>query len=70
MVASHYALKVSWLKQLLGHVDLDTRESVARLLGIASSVLSTSASSAVIDELVTSVSGTHKLRFVATFRRF
>ncbi|KAK1586672.1 hypothetical protein Q3G72_004892 [Acer saccharum] len=29
MIASHYALKVSWLKQLLSHVDLDTHESVA-----------------------------------------
>ncbi|KAI9194392.1 hypothetical protein LWI28_005521 [Acer negundo] len=65
MIASHYALKVSWLKQLLSHVDLDTRESVARLLGIASSALSPTSSSALIDELVSAISGTHKLRFEA-----
>ncbi|KAK0586589.1 hypothetical protein LWI29_009245 [Acer saccharum] len=65
MIASHYALKVSWLKQLLNHVDLDTRESVARLLGMASSALSSTTSSALIDELVSAISGTHKLRFEA-----
>ncbi|KAH7560788.1 hypothetical protein JRO89_XS10G0102900 [Xanthoceras sorbifolium] len=65
MIASHYALKVSWLKQLLSHVDLDTRESVARLLGIASSSLSFAACSALIDELVSAISGTQKLRFEA-----
>jgi proteasome component ECM29 len=64
MIASHYALKLSWLKPLLSHVDLDTRESAARLLGIASSALPTSAASAFIQELIASISGTHKLRFV------
>ncbi|KAI5441963.1 hypothetical protein KIW84_011140 [Lathyrus oleraceus] len=40
VVASHYALKVSWLKQLLlNQVDWDTRESIACLLGIVSSAL-------------------------------
>ncbi|CAJ1971241.1 unnamed protein product [Sphenostylis stenocarpa] len=39
VVASHFAAKVSWLKQLLSHVDWDTRESIARLLGIVSSAL-------------------------------
>ncbi|XP_030959197.1 proteasome adapter and scaffold protein ECM29 [Quercus lobata] len=63
MIASHYALKLSWLKALLSHVDLDTRESVARLLGIASSALPMPAASAFIHELIASISGTHKLRF-------
>lgn len=65
MIASHYARKVPWIKQLLSHVDLDTRESAARLLGIASSNLPIDASSAIISELIASVSGTQKLRFVS-----
>ncbi|PON75690.1 Proteasome component Ecm [Parasponia andersonii] len=65
MIASRYAQKVSWIKQLLSHVDLDTRESAARLLGIASSTLPIAASSAIISELVASVSGKQKLRFEA-----
>ncbi|GAB2277082.1 hypothetical protein Dimus_011791 [Dionaea muscipula] len=63
MVASHYASKISWLRQLLGHVDLDTRESVARLLGITSSALPVSTSSSIISELSSSFTGTSKLRF-------
>ncbi|KAK6235429.1 hypothetical protein SCA6_010766 [Theobroma cacao] len=64
MVASHFASRISWLKQLLSHVDMDTRESVARLLGIASSSLSLAASSGLIGELVSSFTGTNK-RFEA-----
>ncbi|XP_062171204.1 uncharacterized protein LOC133876988 [Alnus glutinosa] len=63
MIASRYALKSSWLKQLLSHLDLDTRESAARLLGIASSALPTPASSALISELIALISGTHNSRF-------
>jgi proteasome component ECM29 len=64
MIASRYALKSSWLKQLLSHLDLDTRESAARLLGIASSALPTPASSALISELIALISGTHNSRSV------
>ncbi|KAK9939418.1 hypothetical protein M0R45_016114 [Rubus argutus] len=63
LVASRYAHKVSWLKQLLSHIDLDTREAAARLLGIASSVLPRAASSALISEIIASISGILKLRF-------
>ncbi|GAB2246168.1 hypothetical protein Droror1_Dr00001661 [Drosera rotundifolia] len=63
IVESRYASKLSWLRQLLGHVDLDTRESVARLLGMASSALPVSASFSIISELSSSVSGTNKSRF-------
>ncbi|OIW02801.1 hypothetical protein TanjilG_29577 [Lupinus angustifolius] len=63
VVASHYALKVSWLKQLLSHVDWDTRESIARLLGIVSSALPIPTSSAVITELISLFRQTHKPRF-------
>eukprot|EP00268_Persea_americana_P062214 TRINITY_DN795_c0_g1_i5.p1 TRINITY_DN795_c0_g1~~TRINITY_DN795_c0_g1_i5.p1 ORF type:complete len:1799 (+),score=364.65 TRINITY_DN795_c0_g1_i5:189-5585(+) len=63
LIASRYAGRISWLKQLLGHVDSDTRESAARLLGIACSSLSTSTASDLICELVSTVNGTHRLRF-------
>lgn len=63
VVASHYALKISWLKQLLSHVDWDTRESIACLLGIVSSALPLPATSDVIFELTSIFSQTHKLRF-------
>ncbi|KAI4308224.1 hypothetical protein L6164_031321 [Bauhinia variegata] len=63
MVASHYALKASWLKQLLSHMDWNTRESIARLLGIVSSALSIATSSALISELTSLVSKTPKPRF-------
>lgn len=64
MVASHYALKVSWFKQLLlNHVDWDTRESIACLLGIVSSALPLPAISDVISELTSIFSQKHKPRF-------
>ncbi|KAI9114257.1 hypothetical protein K1719_014907 [Acacia pycnantha] len=63
MIASHYAQKVSWIKQLLSHVDSDTRESFARLLGIVSSALPLLESSDVISELTSAIRSTHKPRF-------
>ncbi|KAL5580309.1 hypothetical protein UlMin_012751 [Ulmus minor] len=63
MIASHYAKKISWIKQLLNHMDMETRESAARLLGVASSTLPIDASLAIINELIASLSGTQKLRF-------
>ncbi|KAK9123336.1 hypothetical protein Sjap_012938 [Stephania japonica] len=62
-MASRYSSKLSWIKQLLNHVDSDTRESAARLLGIACSSPSISASSDLILVLVSSISGTKKPRF-------
>ncbi|XP_010271892.1 PREDICTED: proteasome-associated protein ECM29 homolog isoform X2 [Nelumbo nucifera] len=62
VMASRYAVKIFWLKQLLSHLDSDTRESAARLLGIACSALSTSAASDIISELLSSIGG-NKLRF-------
>lgn len=62
MIASRYAQKVLWLKKYLGHLDYDTRESMARLLGIASSALTITASTELITE-VSSIGGTQKLRF-------
>lgn len=66
MVASRYALRIVWLKQLLGHVDFDTRESIARLLGISSCALPISALSDLIAELISSLGGS-KLRSVFQF---
>ncbi|KAM0057039.1 putative armadillo-like helical, proteasome component Ecm29 [Helianthus debilis subsp. tardiflorus] len=63
MLASRYAIRVPWLKQLLAHVDLDTRECAARLLGIASCGLPISAASDLINELISSVKGSGKSRF-------
>ncbi|XP_038694487.1 proteasome adapter and scaffold protein ECM29 isoform X1 [Tripterygium wilfordii] len=65
MIASHYAPRVSWLKPLLSHMDSETRESAARLLGLSSSALSTPALSSLICELVSSISGSHNKRFEA-----
>lgn len=64
MIASRYAEKVLWLKQYLSHVDYDTRESMARLLGIASSALPISVASQLITEVISSIGGTQKLRFI------
>ncbi|CAB4278519.1 unnamed protein product [Prunus armeniaca] len=58
-------------KAITGHVDLDTREAAApRLLGFASSALATAESSALISELIASVSGRHKLRFEAHMEHY
>ncbi|KAK6119824.1 hypothetical protein DH2020_046449 [Rehmannia glutinosa] len=65
MIASRYAQKVLWIKQYLTHLDYDTREAMARLLGIASSALPISSSSELIGEVISSISGTQKLRFEA-----
>ncbi|KAK3025960.1 hypothetical protein RJ639_040934, partial [Escallonia herrerae] len=63
MISARYASKISWLKQLLGHVDFDTRESIARLLGFASCALPISASSDLINELISSSRESLKSRF-------
>lgn len=63
VIVPHYANKLPWLKQLLSHVDIDTRETAARLLGMASSGLPTTAASALIEELVNSISDSRKIRF-------
>lgn len=62
MVASRFAAKLPWLKQLLGHVDFVTRESAACLLGIVSSALPISESSDLICELISKVDRTQTLR--------
>ncbi|KAJ8751379.1 hypothetical protein K2173_016576 [Erythroxylum novogranatense] len=65
MTASLYASKISWVKQLLSDIDLDTRESAARLLGITCSALPTAASSDFINELLLLINRTSNLRFEA-----
>ncbi|XP_047327429.1 proteasome adapter and scaffold protein ECM29 isoform X3 [Impatiens glandulifera] len=62
-IAQRYSLKLSWLKQLLGHLDLETREAVARLVGIASHALPVDSLSDLMSELISSVDSTHNLRF-------
>ncbi|KAL8170504.1 hypothetical protein V2J09_022308 [Rumex salicifolius] len=63
MLAIRYASKISWLRQLLSHLDLDTREAAARLMGIASSALPVTKSSLLIGELISVASGSQKSRF-------
>ncbi|KAK2971903.1 hypothetical protein RJ640_011684, partial [Escallonia rubra] len=63
IISARYASKISWLKQLLGHVDFDTRESIARLLGFASCALPISASSDLINELISSSRESLRSRF-------
>ncbi|XP_056161044.1 uncharacterized protein LOC115693959 [Syzygium oleosum] len=63
VIVPHYANKLPWLKQLLSHWDIDTCETAARLLGMASSGLPTTAASALISELVSSISDSLKIRF-------
>lgn len=63
-VAARYAERISWLKLLLGHIDSDTRVSASRLLGIASSAISISQVSSLLNELASSIIGTKILRFV------
>lgn len=48
-------------------MDWDTREAVARLLGIASTALPSATSTALISELVSKTTEMQKLRFVASF---
>ncbi|KAH7672010.1 proteasome component ECM29 protein [Dioscorea alata] len=62
-VAARYAERISWLKLLLSHIDSDTRVSASRLLGIASSAISISQVSSLLNELASSIIGTKMLRF-------
>ena len=68
MLASRYASKIGWLKKLLGHVDYDTRESAARLLGIASSACPVAVSSSLISELTTVITGSQKIRCALLYK--
>ncbi|XP_068658632.1 uncharacterized protein [Aristolochia californica] len=63
LIASRYVSRIGWLKQLLRHVDSDTRESTARLLGITCSALSASGAATFLSELVSTIGGNQKLRF-------
>eukprot|EP01018_Ginkgo_biloba_P028626 Gb_39352 [translate_table: standard] len=66
VIASRYAEHLPWLKQFLGHIDSDTRESVSRLLGITCSALSTSSASTLIHELCSTLKVSSKGRLVET----
>uniref|UniRef100_A0A453KC07 DUF3730 domain-containing protein n=1 Tax=Aegilops tauschii subsp. strangulata TaxID=200361 RepID=A0A453KC07_AEGTS len=63
MVSSRYANRLHWLRTLLSHVDSDARESAARLLGIASSALSSSAALNLLSELTSALDPNHPSRF-------
>lgn len=63
MIASRYAERLPWLRQFLGHIDADTRESISRLLGITCSALSISSASVLIHELCSTFKVLNKVRF-------
>ncbi|XP_010474525.1 PREDICTED: proteasome-associated protein ECM29 homolog [Camelina sativa] len=65
MVEVYFSRKIMWLRGLLSHTDLSTRESVSRLLGMASCALSDAESCSLLSELVSSISQPQKLRFEA-----
>ncbi|CAM0950342.1 unnamed protein product [Alopecurus aequalis] len=63
LVSSRYANRLHWLRALLSHVDSDAREAAARLLGIASSALSSSAALNLLSELTSALDPNHPSRF-------
>ncbi|KAL1208896.1 hypothetical protein V5N11_010573 [Cardamine amara subsp. amara] len=65
MVEVYCSRKIAWLRRLLSHTDLSTRESASRLLGMASCALSDTESCSLLSELISSVSQQQKLRFEA-----
>lgn len=58
-----YAERINWLRTLLGHVDSDAREAASRLLGIASSALSTSSALSLLSELTSTLSQNRPSRY-------
>jgi proteasome component ECM29 len=65
MVELYFSRKIVWLRSLLSHTDLSTRESVSRLLGMASCALSDAESCSLLSELISSISQPQKLRCCA-----
>ncbi|CAD6343742.1 unnamed protein product [Miscanthus lutarioriparius] len=63
LVSLRYAERINWLRTLLGHVDSDAREAASRLLGIASSALSTSSAPSLLSELTSTLSQNRSSRF-------
>ncbi|XP_060216154.1 uncharacterized protein LOC132643671 isoform X1 [Lycium barbarum] len=63
VIASRYVDKVAWMKQFLGHIDFDTRESISRLIGIASCSLPLHSLCDLISELIALIGTAPKLRF-------
>ncbi|XP_066339222.1 uncharacterized protein [Miscanthus floridulus] len=63
LVSLRYAERINWLRTLLGHVDSDAREAASRLLGIASSALSTTSAPSLLSELTSTLSQNRPSRF-------
>lgn len=53
-----------WLKQFIRHIDISTRETVAKLLGIVVSALSISATGDLLGELRATYHTTSKSRYL------
>ncbi|OEL19793.1 Proteasome-associated protein ECM29-like protein [Dichanthelium oligosanthes] len=63
LVSLRYADRIQWLRTLMGHVDPDAREAASRLLGIASSALSSSAAVTLLSELTLTLNQNRPSRF-------
>ncbi|GJN13854.1 hypothetical protein PR202_gb00604 [Eleusine coracana subsp. coracana] len=63
LISSCYADRVHWLRTLLGHTDSDAREAAARLIGIASFSLSSSAALNLLSELTSILDQNRPSRF-------
>ncbi|PAN15915.1 hypothetical protein PAHAL_3G020000 [Panicum hallii] len=63
LVSLRYADRIQWLRGLLAHVDSDAREAAARLLGIASSALSSSAALTLLSEFTSTLNQNRPTRF-------
>ncbi|CAA7406117.1 unnamed protein product [Spirodela intermedia] len=63
LVASRYAERISWLKQLVGHVDHETRESASRLLGITCSIVPIDVVSNLVGDFLLSVRGSVRYEY-------
>ncbi|CAM6029521.1 unnamed protein product [Sphagnum balticum] len=58
-----YCNRLPWLKQFIGHIDATTREAMARLLGIVTAALSPLQAATLLEELLSTFSGSQKGRF-------
>lgn len=61
--AEFYLERIRWLRQFIGHIDMSTRETVARLLGIVSSGLPTSTTVVLLEDLRVTFHAGQKSRF-------
>ncbi len=64
-----YCNRLPWLKQFIGHIDATTREAMARLLGIVTAALSPLQAATLLEELLSTFSGSQKGRYAQDLYR-